>query len=137
MKSEKEIFEKIGKAAYGVPEGYFNDLKNRLGAIPQEQAAIPGPWTRIRPYLAMAACFAAILLAGNSVLRHTVSNSPASQFAGEPTYAEMISLTHPEVFMNEIEYENEGMTEDDIINYLIESGVEMEYLAYSGGSQKY
>ena len=49
MKSEKDIFEKIGKASYGVPEGYFNDLKSRLEAIPQEKSVLNGPWARIRP----------------------------------------------------------------------------------------
>ncbi|MBQ8060455.1 MAG: hypothetical protein IJ205_00715 [Bacteroidales bacterium] len=137
MKSEKEIFEKIGKASYGVPEGYFNDLKNRLEAIPQEKSVLPGPWARVRPYLAMAACFVALLVAGNSLLRRTVSNNPAEQLASDATYAEIISMTHPEIFMNAIEYESEDMTDEDIINYLIESGVEMEYLAYSGGNQKY
>lgn len=138
MKSEKDIFEKIGKASYGVPEGYFNDLKSRLEAIPQEKSVLSGPWARIRPYLAMAACFVALLVAGNSVLRHTVSTNPAEQVQSEATYADIISLTHPEVFINEFEYANEDVpTEEDIINYLIESGVEMEYLAYSGGNQKY
>ena len=50
----------------------------------------------------------------------------------ESSYAEIISLTHPEAFMNALEYEGEDMTEEDIINYLIESGMSMEYLAYSG-----
>ena len=44
----------------------------------------------------------------------------------------MISLTHPEAIMDALEYEAENMTEEDIINYLIETGTSMEYLAYSG-----
>ena len=132
MKSEKDIFDNIGKASFGVPEGYFNDLKVRLESIPERGKVLPGPWSRVKPFLAMAASFAAILLIGNSVLRHTVSSQTEEPSLNESSYAEMISLTHPEAFMNALEYEGEDMTEEDIINYLIESGMSMEYLAYSG-----
>ncbi len=80
----------------------------------------------------MAASFAAILLIGNSVLRHTASSQTEEPSLNESSYAEMISLTYPEAIMDALEYEGENMTEEDIINYLIESGTSMEYLAYSG-----
>jgi len=35
-----------------------------------------------------------------------------------------------------MEYGHDDLSDEDIINYLIESGTEMEYLAYSG-DQKY
>ena len=62
MNSDKEILEKIGKGSYGVPDGYFNDLKTRLAAIPEKKTVNPGIWMRVKPYAALAACFAAILL---------------------------------------------------------------------------
>ena len=137
MKSEKDIIESIGKPSMGVPEGYFNDLKDRLGAISHAKTVEPALWMRIRPYVAMAASFVAILLIGNAVLRGTFSNGRADdQAINETTYAEMISLTHPEAVYQVLEYGHDDLSDEDIINYLIESGTEMEYLAYSG-DQKY
>ena len=137
MKSEKDIIESIGKPYMGVPEGYFNDLKDRLGAISHAKTVEPALWMRLRPYVAMAASFAAILLIGNAVLRNTLSGGQAEDtIYSEPTYADMISLTHPEAVYQVLEYGHEDLSDEDIINYLIESGTEMEYLAYSG-NQKY
>ena len=137
MKSEKDIFESIGKPSLGVPEGYFNDLKDRLGAISHAKTVEPALWMRLKPYAAMAASFVAILLIGNAVLRGTFSNGRADdQAINEATYAEMISLTHPEAVYQVLEYGHDDLSDEDIINYLIESGIEMEYLAYSG-DQKY
>ena len=83
-----------------------------------------------------AAAFAAILLVGNAVLRNTVHGNLADdQFLTEATYADMISLTHPEAVYQFMEYGHEDLSDEDIINYLIESGTEMEYLAYSGDQQ--
>ena len=137
MNSEKDIFENIGKPSMGVPEGYFNDLKGRLGAIPEAKTVEPALWMRLRPYVAMAASFVAVLLIGNAVLRNTLSGGRSDDQAyNESTYADMISLTHPEAIYQVLEYGHEDLTDEDIINYLIESGAEMEYLAYSG-DQKY
>ena len=137
MKSEKDIFESIGKPSLGVPEGYFNDLKDRLGAISHTKTVEPALWMRLKPYAAMAASFVAILMIGNAVLRGTFSNGRADdQAINEATYAEMISLTHPEAVYQVLEYGHDDLSDEDIINYLIESGTEMEYLAYSG-DQKY
>ena len=134
MNSDKDIIESIGKPTMAVPEGYFNDLKDRLGAIPQAKTVQPALWMRMRPYLAMAASFVAILLIGNAVLRNTFSRGQSEdQLYSEPTYADMISLTHPEAIYQVMEYGHDDLSDEDIINYLIESGTEMEYLAYSGG----
>ena len=133
MNSDKEILEKIGKGSYGVPEGYFNDLKARLAAIPEEKTINPGIWMRVRPYAALAACFAAILLVDNAVLRNTaMKQQPSDQFYNEATYADMISITRPEVIYSVMEYEQEDISDEDIINYLIETGATMEQLAYAG-----
>lgn len=134
MSTEKDIFEKIGKPSYGVPEGYFDDLKARLGTIAEEKVASPGIWMRVRPYLALAACFAAILLAGNLVLRNTGTQSP-DKLLNEVSYAEMISITQPEALYDAFEYEHEDISDEDIIDYLIESGATMEHLAYAGGQR--
>ena len=131
MKSEKDIFN-----SYGVPDGYFEGLKCRLGSISQEKVPSAGTvaWTHVQPYLSLAAGFAAVLVAGTAILKNTaMKHQSTDQLLNENSYADMIAVTHPESFMNVQEYEHESLSEEDIINYLIESGTEMEYLAYSGG----
>ena len=132
MEIGNDIFEKIGKPSMGVPEGYFDSLKSRLESIPSAKVSHPGVWAGMRPYLALAASFAAIVLIGNAVLRDTVKNQPADPFYSEDSYADMISITNPEILYNESEYDMEELSDEDIINYLIESGVRTEHLAYAG-----
>ena len=92
MEIGNDIFEKIGKPSMGVPEGYFDGLKSRLESIPSAKVSKPGIWAGMRPYLALAASFAAIVLIGNAVLRDTVKSQPADPFYGEDSYADIISI---------------------------------------------
>ncbi|MBR4756773.1 MAG: hypothetical protein IK076_07515, partial [Bacteroidales bacterium] len=72
MKSEKDIFELTGRPSYGVPDGYFEGLKSRLGSISEEKVPAAGTaWTHVRPYLSLAAGFAAVLVAGTAILKNT------------------------------------------------------------------
>lgn len=133
MRTGKYIFENIGKDRPNVPEGYFDDLKARLNSIPAESAtARPGAWSRVRPYLALAASFAAIVLIGNAILKDTTKSQSADQFYGENSYADIVSITNPEILYNVEEFDVEDISDDDIINYLIETGVRAEHLAYAG-----
>ena len=132
MLTGKYIFETIGKDRPSVPEGYFDDLKARLNSIPRESAVRPGPWSRVRPYLALAASFAAIMFVGNAILKDTTKSQPADQFFGEESYADIISITNPGILYDVEEFDFEELSDEDIINYLIETGVRAEHLAYAG-----
>ena len=129
MEIGKDILEKVGKPSMGVPEGYFDSLKSRLESIPSTEVSHRLDWGKVRPYLALAASFAAVLVIGNSVLRHTASPDPGSF---ESSYVEMVSFTSPSTIYNVLEPEAEEVTDEDIINYLIESGVNPERVAYAG-----
>lgn len=137
MKIGNDILESVARPSCKVPDGYFDDLKSRLSSIPAEKTVSPGLWMKVRPYAALAASFAAILVIGNSVLHNTASRTQSSEgdFGGA-TYAEVISLVSPESVYNAMEYEQEAISEEDIINYLIESGVRTEHLAYAGNQQE-
>lgn len=120
------------KEFHSVPQGYFEDLQARLSAIPaqQQQAPVMTPWVRMRPYLAMAAAFAALVVSGTALLKRTAR--PASDLSYEELlgYSQLTPWTDPYMIYNEdLEYEEE-YTEEDIINYLIETGVPLELLAY-------
>ena len=54
MQKRNDIFNGTGKAAFKVPEGYFEELKARLDTIPAMNQTI-SPMQRMKPYLALAA----------------------------------------------------------------------------------
>ena len=58
---------------YSTPEGYFDELKNRLAVVPANKSRI-----NLAPYLALAASFAIAMLAGNYILMKTTASQPAS-----------------------------------------------------------
>ena len=58
------------KMNYNVPDGYFENLQNRLSAIPA-QVEKPSRMQKFTPYLALAACFAIAVMIGNFVLRRS------------------------------------------------------------------
>ena len=63
---------------YSIPEGYANNLQQRLEAIP-DRAKGPSSWQKFSPYMALAAVFAAAFVIGGALLRNTVSRSSASE----------------------------------------------------------
>lgn len=48
---------------YVVPEGYFSELEERLGAIPRRNVAV-SRFDKLKPYVALAAAFLIIVTCG-------------------------------------------------------------------------
>ena len=63
----------------GVPKGYFDNLKDRLSQIPVQQRV--SLWEKVRPYVALAACFAISVTAGTFLLNRT---APQAHLPAEP-----------------------------------------------------
>lgn len=93
MKRDKDILEKYdGHRPFTVPDGYFNNLTDRIMAsLPEEESSKASPvtvttWMRIKPYLYMAAAFAGIFfcikVAVGLTSRH---NTPEMAQTEEPT----------------------------------------------------
>ena len=134
MKTEKEIFDRIGKGSFSVPEGYFESLRDRLESIPGKDGKVAPPtlWMRVKPYAALAACFLAALVAGKLILNRTSGRAdkadPFFDQYGELFYSDLIPVTLPESIFYD-EESADDISNDDIINYLIESGTTAEQLA--------
>lgn len=120
---------------YNVPEGYFEGLRTRLSAIPaveNEAAGRVTVWTRVRPVIALAASFAIMLTIGTLILDKTAGpvKSSDSEFL-DYAYA-MIPITEPysiyDASLAESLYTE--VSEEDIVNYLIETGVSINQLGY-------
>ena len=109
-KMEKDLIERVGKPAIRVPEGYFEGLGERLGRIPSEETVVePRAWMKLKPYLALAACFAIAFAIGTAILKTTVSKQS------------------PDLGMED---EDGSISEEDIINYLIDTGVSAEQIEF-------
>ncbi len=136
MRMEDNIFNGFPKLSEKVPEGYFDDLKARLARIPAMEEerggkAVLTPWQRLMPYAALAACFLGVLVAGNGILRMTTDNpSEADALFTALGKADMIPVTilDPSLFEND---GSESVSDEDIIDYLIASGVSTRKIYYS------
>lgn len=129
------------KNTFKVPEGYFDSLQKRLEAIPSEHPlAAPAPvvtvpfWTRVRPYVALAACMLMAFAVGNFFLGR--NHAPADAEYAYPDYyymAELIPMTNPYAIYDDAPmdlYTPESSSEDDVVEYLLSSGTSVDYIAY-------
>ena len=109
------------KKMFTVPEGYFDDLRSRLNEIPGRSAKVT-PWMKLRPYVAMAAMFAAIILAGTLILRTTVP------LPAEMSTEEFEAASSPYIVYSLLaESPSQTVSEDDYIEYLIQTGLNIDY----------
>ena len=115
------------------PEGYFENLQNRLSEIPARPARV-STVHRLAPYLAIAASFLAIVLVGNAILDKTAAPAEDDTW----TYVSYLaSALDPDggVPVDMADYyigdeESEGLSAEDIMNYLLADGISVEHLAY-------
>ena len=118
------------------PEGYFGDLQARLREIPvRQQPARAGTVHRLAPYLAIAASFLAVVLLGNAILRTTAPAPAVDDTWGFVSY--LADALDPDggVPLDMADYylgdeESEGLSADDIVNYLLADGISVEHLNY-------
>lgn len=129
MRKNENIFDDSWKTSMSVPEGYFNGLQERLRTIPEDGRQRIGPIQRLTPYLALAACFVAILLVGNVVL-DTTGDRMAEDFINEEIYADFMAI--PDDALQTVMYEQDTISYADVIDYLIASGASSEIFEYSG-----
>ncbi|MCR5003713.1 MAG: hypothetical protein K5984_05020 [Bacteroidales bacterium] len=121
----KDLHKTTGQT---VPEGYFENLQMRLSEIPEKEKTKVVPLrTKLVPYVSLAAGFAILLAVGNFVLRSTATSTTATSEDEEQLYyASLLSTT---VGYEDLYYDEETADEDDIINYLIESGTSLNQIA--------
>ena len=114
MKNEKNILKdnaELKSMPFTVPEGYFKGLKAELKTIPkQAKPAKVVKWQPFVRFASIAAVVAALITAGAFFLEKDNSDTGFTVIQEETDYfADLQSLT-----------------EEDIIEYLISTGVELE-----------
>ena len=123
-----------------LPEGYFENLQVRLSEIPARPARV-STVRRLAPYVAVAASFLVIVMIGNFVLGRTAAPAEDDTW----TYVSYLAdALDPDggVPMDMVDYylpaeENDGLSAEDIMNYLLADGVSVEYLAYLSYEEGY
>lgn len=128
MQEKRDIFNGSGKAAFKVPEGYFEELGARLDAIPALGRTV-SPMQRMKPYLALAACFLGMLLVGNAILSNTADKRSANDLYNEFAYARLIQAAE---YLHADGTEQDTISDEDVVNYLIDSGTSAELIEYAG-----
>ena len=113
------------------PEGYFENLQQRLSEIPARPARV-STVRRLAPYVAVAASFLLIVMAGNFILGRT-----AAPAADDDTWAYVSYLADaldPDGAIPDESYydweDEEGLSAEDIVNYLVADGISVEHLNY-------
>jgi hypothetical protein len=106
------------------PEGYFDELQNRLSMI-AVPAAPASTLRRFSPYFAYAAFLALAVVLGGVLLRNTAVS--AEEEGGSWQYLAYHSQSmDPDGW---VESDNTlQLSEEDIVNYLIDNGTSIDYL---------
>ncbi len=107
------------------PQGYFDSLQQRLQAIPGKQQR-PSAVRRLMPYMAYAASLALLVAAGGFILRKTTA-APQPELSDLSYYSYLAQSLDPDGGLAEIPQEY-GLSEEDIVQYLVNEGVSLDYL---------
>ena len=108
---------------FAVPEGYFESFKSEMTA--KITAKEENPWKKLTPYFATAAAVAILLVIGSFIkdtfqATETYSQEEYSLFSNNLISTEIYDDTSAE------QYAEAGLMEEDIIQYLIYIGAELE-----------
>lgn len=128
MKKENDILNNnpdLKQMPFSVPEGYFESFRIEKQAVSIKTDL----WTRVAPYAAMAAVFVLLVTVGNFLLE----KSTTEYIMTEEDY-----ILFSDNAMNTITYEmvygdhvaEAELMDEDIINYLIYTGVSAEEIEY-------
>ena len=125
MKNNTDILQsslQLKTMPYSTPEGYFDRLKSELKVA--EPSALTRSWKSLVPYMAAAAMFALLIVGGSFFISRSAT---MNDFTQEDYIVFSDNMTNT-LFSG---YDNlfadaEDMNEDDIIEYLIYTGISLE-----------
>ena len=124
------------------PEGYFENLQQRLSEIPASPARV-STLHRLAPYVAIAASFLVAVMLGNAILRSTAP-SPASAEDETWTYVSYLAAALDpdgaaltDLYDDGEEELEESLFAEDIVNYLLADGISVEHLNYLSYEEGY
>ena len=111
---------------YAVPEGYFESFKADMKHIAQPQQT---PLLhRLMPYASIAAVFVFLVAAGTFFLQRT---TPSEEFTQEDFLVLSNDISRMDYYEEMDHIADAGIADEDIIEYLIYSGVSAEEIELS------
>lgn len=117
---------KLKEQVYSVPNGYFSGFK--AGMTPYASVE-PSLARRLVPYLSMAAVFIFLVTAGTFFLQQT---TPADEFTQEDFILYSSNISGIGLYEEEPDQlADAGIADEDIIEYLIYSGISAEEIELS------
>jgi hypothetical protein len=115
----------LRKQAYSVPEGYFEGFKAEMKPYGRRQSAT---FARLVPYISAAAAFLFLITAGTLFLRGSIASS---EFTQEDYLVFSNSMINVEYYEEMQSIADAGIADEDIIEYLIHSGISAEEIELS------
>ena len=117
---------KLKEQVYSVPDGYFSGFK--AGMTPYASVE-PSLARRLVPYLSLAAVFIFLVTAGTFFLQQT---TPADEFTQEDFILYSSNISGIGLYEEEPDQlADAGIADEDIIEYLIYSGISAEEIELS------
>lgn len=113
---------KLKNMPYNVPEGYYETFKAQINPYKEKEISLV---VRLMPYAAMAAVFVFLVTVGTFFLQRT---SPIDEFTQEDFLVFSSGISNTEYYESMDHIADAGLADEDIIEYLIYSGISAEEL---------
>lgn len=111
---------RLKEMPFDVPEGYFDTFKAQAIPSGKTDISLTG---RLMPYVAMAATFVFLVTAGTFFLQRS---TPAEEFTHEDFLVFSSEISNSAYYESMDQIADAGLAEEDIIEYLIYSGISAE-----------
>ena len=129
---ERDILNnpELRKSPFSVPEGYFNSLRKEVSGYVRPVAVKASLWQKLAPLATIAAMFILMVTAGTFFLR---SASPEEEITKEDYIVFAGDYTDFGIYEEEDDeqYADAVVNADDIIEYLIYTGVSEDIIELS------
>lgn len=124
MDGKKDIladYPELKNLPFEVPEGYFEGFNVNLHP---EKRQSSGVFRKISPYIAIAAMFVIIASVGTLILETMTPEDERNEYISW-LYTDLVPYTQPESLYNPDIVVQESLSEEDVIDYLIYSGIDL------------
>lgn len=112
---------------FSTPEGYFESLK---AGLKKQRARTVSLWTRLSPYATVAAVFIFLVSAGTFILERTAPDPGMTQ-EDYYVFSDHLMISTIYEMTDETPLAEAGIEDEDIIEYLIYSGISAEEIERS------
>ena len=125
---EKDILDSMNprKMPFSTPEGYFERFRTEAK---KETCPRTGIWGRLVPYAGLAAAFVSVFAIGTTVLERTLDDTEMTQ-EDYLVFYDGMPVTAIYEIGEETQLADASLNEEDIISYLIYSGITAEELEH-------